>query len=243
MNNTILYIVAFYIGYLLLWLFLNLVVFASSVVIRKNFTIAMVGLIQVVGFILSVGIILGLGYYFISLITHSQILLVVLLILVGGFIFSIITSVFDLVMLPFKVIPIYFNQIAVKQLKSTEQDLEADVIAPDGHVVGHFKSDARLTKELSFYFMLTYLLYLVMNVMTKRNQYENWAVTDYLWNPLSEIFIWYIPAAILVGIYNVITKRKFFYNGFKGISIGVFKLMSSLMGGVLAFFFIRYVIF
>jgi hypothetical protein len=105
------------------------------------------------------------------------------------------------------------------------------------------KTEGEINKRLLTYFASSYLLYLFVNNMTKRIQYEAWTAIDYVWKPISELFMWALVFCVVVGIYNAIKNKKFAPNGFKDLLASSYKLITLSWIALLIFFFVRYVIF
>jgi len=175
---------------------------------------------------------------------QKQYILFVILLIVGSFLFSIITSVVSFLSFPFIAISTYFTIVTEKQLKEKNNEYEAEVISPDGKIIEKYASSAKLNSKLSFYFLTSYLLILFSAILTKQNAYEHWnGILDYIWNPLVSIFLWFPIVGLIVIIYNLIRKRRFLPLGFKSFSVTIFSILSYIMGGVIAFWFVRYVLF
>ncbi len=242
--NPIVFGAIIYIAYLLIWLFINLLTIAISIVTRKNFMIGLQGFTQIINFLLGLFLSLGGLYLYIYLLMQKQYILFVILLIVGSFLFSIITSVVSFLSFPFIAISTYFTIVTEKQLKEKNNEYEAEVISPDGKIIEKYASSAKLNSKLSFYFLTSYLLILFSAILTKQNAYEHWnGILDYIWNPLVSIFLWFPIVGLIVIIYNLIRKRRFLPLGFKSFSVTIFSILSYIMGGVIAFWFVRYVLF
>lgn len=98
-------------------------------------------------------------------------------------------------------------------------------------------------KRLLLYFSLSYFLYLIVVLMTKRGQFEKWSLFEYIWNPITEIFLWILIICLVLGIYNLIRYKKFIKTSFMDTLANSYKIMTFFWIALLVFFFVRYVVF
>lgn len=231
-------LIAIYFGYLLLWGIINFFIWSVSVISRKNMMGIISGVSALSNMVLGFVIFIFTVYVFISLVRSGQIVWAVLLIMFDG----VIASTFSILITPFTLLTAYLTSSVEQQLKERHGEYVEEIISPEGKVVKTIKSNQLVNRNLAIYFMSSYLVYLFGQLLVKRPQFEKWQITDYLWNPVSELFLWALIIGVVIASYNFVRFRKLLPNGFRDLLANSYKVITIILTAVLVFFFVRYVL-
>lgn len=103
------YLLAIYIGYLLLWTVVSVSAWATSIIIRKNLMLVVAAFAIIFNFILGTLLFLGYLYVTFSFFKTGQILAAIILIIGGGIILGSFGVIQAFLMMPFNFLTAFFT--------------------------------------------------------------------------------------------------------------------------------------
>lgn len=198
-----------YIALLVFWLIVNGFFYALTVVTRRGFFFIPFAINTLLNWAIQIIFIAYPLYIVWQIIVAKEWLLLVLFLILGGFLIRFWQVIIGFLTFPFTIITIRFSEKAAKNLETKEEEIEYEVLSPEGEVVGKYQSWSKTHKELAKWFVISFIIAFVNQFM--RSDYGEWlGLTWYLIIPMFGLILGSIVIGFFVGIYNLIKKRKFF---------------------------------
>lgn len=231
--NNVLILVLVYISYLIIWGVVNLIAFTLSLVFKRpQITKVVSSLSQVVYYLLSFGLGIGILIFTISLLLSGQIFYFILMLIIG---ISIVTGAFSLLQMPFLLIPTFFES-KLEAIESEPDFEKAEILDKDNKIISVIEPEKGLNRKLALYFIFVYFLNL-FSLIKNRSEYPNYLFGDYIVSP----FLWTLSTTlffgVIIGIFNLIRHKKFFFPRKKIFLIKVLKT-STIVLAILTVLFI-----
>jgi len=232
MNNALI-LVLVYISYLLIWGVVNLIAFTLSLIFKRpQITKVVSSLSQIVFYLLSFGLGIGILIFTVSLLLSGQILYFILMLIVG---MSLISWAFSLLQMPFIFIPAFFES-KLEDIENEPDYEKAEILDKDNNVVSVIEPEKGLNRKLATYFASVYFLNL-FSLIKNRSEYPNYLFGDYVVSPFLWTFTITLFFGIIIGVYNLLKHKKFFFPRKKIFLIKVLKT-STIVLAVLSVLFL-----
>lgn len=226
---SILYFLVGYIFLLVCWLILNLFFYALSVATKKGFFYIPFALNTILNWIIEIYFIVYPFYFLWQIVSANwgTWWIVVLSFIIGVilifFFIGFWRMIASLVFYPISAISMYFSEKASEKINNKEEDVDYDVVSPEGKVVENVQSMSKTDKKLATYFVIDYLVNLIY-IPLHPQRYTMHGALDYIFTPAFFMLQMAVVFGIIIGIYNLIRYKKFAHGGFKVLLTNVFKL-------------------
>lgn len=201
-----------YFSLLFLWSVLNIVVFAISYLRKANYLKGFDVLNSIIMYLIQIGIILwGLGIVW-SFFSNKEWLLLFLAFMFGGMVIGFYQMFYYLLQAPFIFLTKHLSEKLDKSKKEPWQEYEAEILTPEGKVVGTMISDDKVNKRLSFWFLAVYFLTLISYFLDSGTD-RNWAWGDYIIMPVVFMSLFSLPIMLIYAVWNGIRYKKILPKG------------------------------
>lgn len=216
-----------YLGLLITWFIINLVLYFLAVVLKKRvFINAVYGLSAIVMILVNTIISLLIFIYMIILLFDGQWLQFILLFFIGG---ALIKGFFSFIQFPFVIISGYFSE-KVGKLDFNENIEKAEIIDEKGKVVGVSEGNTTITRRLAMYFLLFYSLNIISELLGQSPESKYYGLRWFIETPFTQI----IGGTIMIGIpyiiYHKLKYKSFFPSDKRYFFIQVWKLNLIIFG-------------
>jgi len=223
--ENILYLIAVYLGYLLVWGVICLVVFAVSLIFKRPTIIGMLTamstiVVYILNFFLGLGLLLYLG----ALLVNGQFLWFIIMLFLGIY---IIGWLLNLLQMPFLIIPVYFAQKA-ESIEKQPDVVRAEVLDKQHKVIFVTESEKEIDKRFAIYFIAVYILNF-LSLLINRRDYPSYLWGDYIFMPFFWIISQVLFFGLIIGAYNKIKNGRFFYPRKKNFFILTFKVTAIVL--------------
>lgn len=231
-----LYGVIIYISLALIWAMIVLVAYALSLAIKKPVVIFVLAtasqiISQIILFLLS----LYFGFSILFSFFHNFIVVVILAVIFGSFIFGLLSMLLNILAFPFTAIPMYF--VGRIEKDTQEDNIEtAEILDGKGKVIGKtVEGSGVVNRKLSIYFLIDYVLIeLYIYLHRTLPQYRGWKWGDYVTEPLFWIGSELVVFGFFIILFYLIRYKKFFPFGKRKLLLKVIKI-DVVLTGILTF--------
>lgn len=209
-------ILTFLLGYLfllVLWFVINLLLHAVTILTKKSFITIPEILNSLISFAIQIYFLVYPLYLLWQTIKYGQWWLFILLIIFGGFVIQWWQFLYTLIFIPFVLITNYFSQKVKIILEKNDDDYEYEYLDPKGKIIGKSKSDGKVNKELSRWFLISYGLTFFYQFISS-NKDSNVGLGIYVLMPFIVVLFFSVIISIFMIIWNFI-KRRTAFNGEK----------------------------
>lgn len=203
-----------YLSLLFLWSVLNFVVFAISYLRKSNYLKGFEAINKFVMYLIQIGIFIwGIGILWLFF-SNQEWLLLFLALMFGGLVINFYQMFYGLLQAPFFAITGYLSDKLNVSKNQSWQEYEAEIIGPDGKVVGSYLSDDKENKRFAFWFLTSYVLAFLSYIFDSDTE-RNWGWGDYVVMPFVFIILVSLPIMLAYLIWNLIKFREAFPSGKK----------------------------
>ncbi len=238
--QTAIWIILIYFLVLIVWLVLNLVVFAISYLLRRSVSSILLIINMVINFVIYITFAFwGLFLYWNALI-NKQWLLFVILLIIGSFVIGFYQIIVTLILMPFSLISSYFTGKTENYKNTKRVEYQAEYLSPEGKVMDTIESDDLINKKLATFFLLDFFGHLVY-LLLHPQQYKMYGLWDYIFTPFFFLLQDILFFILMVLIFNRFRHGRFIYLSWRSVITQTLKLDFFLTLGIQILAIILYI--
>ncbi len=210
-------IISFLIGYVILlvtWLIINVFFYALTVITKKGFFFIPFAINTLLNWAIQIYFFVYPFYFLYQIVAANWgtwwlvILSFVIGLLLIGFLLSFWQMVMSLFVYPIAMITTYFSEKAGQAIDKKSDDVDYEVISPEGNVIEKIQGWDKTQKNLAKWFVISYVIAFANQFL--KGGYGSLGIAWYLIIPMLVMLVPVLVIGFFLGIYYLIRKRHFF---------------------------------